>query len=142
MYYHYYGLQASPFPVTPSGGSVYMGSSHREAFAALQWGLRDPNGFALIAGEPGTGKTSLILALLATEHGTRIVYFSSPQSFPQILDGIAAELRIDPANFSQPRFARLIAAKLNLFRTRLVLVFDEAQALTDSTLEQLRLFVN
>jgi type II secretory pathway predicted ATPase ExeA len=143
VYYRYYGLQAFPFAVTPSGASLYMGSAHREAFAALQWGLRDPNGFALIVGEPGTGKTSLVLALLEAQHeAIRIIHLSQARSFAEILDLIAAELEIDRSNVSETEFARLIEGKLNSLGMRLVLLFDEAQALDNSTLEQLRLFAN
>ena len=144
MYYRYYGLNAPPFAVTPSqGGSMYMGSAHREAFAALQWGLRDPNGFALIVGEPGTGKTSLVFSLLENQHqGIRIINLSQTWSFAEILDSIAAELEINRPNASANELARLITRRVNSLSTRLVLLFDEAQALDNSTLEQLRLFAN
>jgi len=120
-----------------------MGSAHREAFAALQWGLRDPNGFALIVGEPGTGKTSLAFALLeAQDEAIRIIHLSHARSFIEILDSITSELGIERSNVSATELARLIERKLKSLGTRLVLLFDEAQALDDFTFEQLRMFAN
>jgi type II secretory pathway predicted ATPase ExeA/LysM repeat protein len=143
VYHNYYGFQAPPFAVMPSGGSIYMGSAHREAFAALEWALRDPNGFALIVGEPGTGKTSLIFTLLESPHeGIRIINFSQARPLAGILDSIATELEIKPPYFGAAEFARLVRDRLHLLHTRLVLLFDEAQTLDNHTLEHLRLFAN
>src|SRR5437870_10112599 len=143
MYYRHYGLKLPPFSVRPSRGSIYMSSAHREAFAALQWGLRDANGFALIAGEPGTGKTSLVITLLETQpDDVKIINLSQTQSFPEILSAIAAVLEIKLLNISTSELTHLIENQLNSLGTRLVLLFDEAQALDNSTLEQLRLFAD
>lgn len=143
MYYSHYGLNGPPFPITPSRDLIYMSVSHREAYATLEWALHDANGFALIVGEPGTGKSSLISALLQTERdGILIICRRQPLAFTELLQSVAAELDINVAGVSLNGLARLIKNRAASLNSRVVLIFDEAQGLDDATLERLRLFAD
>ena len=143
MYYSHYGLNGAPFPITPSRDLIYMSAAHREAYATLEWALYDANGFALVVGEPGTGKSSLLSALLQTERdGIRIICRRQPLAFADLLPAIAEELGINVAGASLNGLARLIKSKTATLSARVVLIFDEAQGFDDATLEQLRLFAD
>lgn len=144
MYYLHFGLNGPPFEFTASPVALYLGREHREALAALEWGLlREPSGYTLFVGEPGTGKTTLVCALLAKHHEeVRAVYLSHPKfSFDELMVLINRQLGIES---NQPgKLARLevfdrFLAELKP-QLRVVIVIDEAQALSDETFEELRL---
>ena len=65
MYADYFQLAAEPFGLTPDPAFLYLSPEHREALAAVQYGLLDGRGFITLVGEVGTGKTTLLYSLLA-----------------------------------------------------------------------------
>src|SRR3954467_1031999 len=64
MYEHYYGFAEKPFSLTPDPKYLYRSQSHASAFDLLQYAVRRREGFAVITGDIGTGKTTLCRALL------------------------------------------------------------------------------
>ncbi|HLH75382.1 MAG TPA: ATPase, T2SS/T4P/T4SS family [Candidatus Binataceae bacterium] len=145
MLNQHFGLSANPFQGSSVSAALYLGRAHREVLATLEWGLSEPSGFTLVTGETGTGKTTLIYSLLARSHPeVRIVHLSDPKlGFREMLGLVLAELNI------RTRFSRLALvqgfnqALANLAPDRrLVLLLDEAQGLSDQTLEDLRLLAN
>jgi general secretion pathway protein A len=64
MYETHFGLRLKPFAVTPNPRFLYPSRSHREALAALVYGVKHRRGFICLVGEVGTGKTTLLRALL------------------------------------------------------------------------------
>ena len=64
MYLDFYGLREKPFNTTPDPRFLFLTPSHREALAQLMYGVREGTGFAVLTGEIGTGKTTLLQALL------------------------------------------------------------------------------
>ena len=64
MYREHYGLVRLPFEMTPDPAMLYLGESHREGLATLVYGVQSGKGFVVITGEVGTGKTTLLHALL------------------------------------------------------------------------------
>ena len=64
MYTAFYGLREKPFSLTPNPAFLYLSDSHREAMAHLVYGLEQGEGFIVLAGEVGTGKTTLCRSLL------------------------------------------------------------------------------
>ena len=146
MYYEYFGLSGPPFALSNTPVTLFLSSGHREAMAALQWGLREPSGFTMLVGDIGTGKTTLVQALLANRsQGVHSAFVTSPTlSFEEILRVIAGQLNLTPERIGK---LELIQA-LNAFVAGLVpdesvaLIFDEAQDLSDDTLEELRLLSN
>jgi general secretion pathway protein A len=146
MYYQHFNLSGPPFQFTPSAEVLYPSKSHREALAALEWGLlHEPSGLTLLIGEPGTGKTTLISSVLARHlKRVRIAYIANPQlSFDEILQVIARQLGIV---FNSPqRLARLDALDEYLSHSgneRVTVIIDESQVLPDRVLEELRLLSN
>src|SRR6185436_19305730 len=92
MYGEHFGLTADPFSLTPDPAFLYLSSEHREALAAVQYGLLDGRGFITLIGEVGTGKTTLLYSILSRRHADlTAAYLSySAQSFEDLM---AAALR-------------------------------------------------
>jgi general secretion pathway protein A len=64
MYHQHYGLRDSPFAVTPDARYLFPSDPHREALAAITYGIEDRKGFVLVLGEVGTGKTTVVRRIL------------------------------------------------------------------------------
>ena len=64
MYRHQYGLKQKPFQISTDPSFLWLGQKHKEALAVLIYGVRNAKGFLLLSGGVGTGKTTLIRALL------------------------------------------------------------------------------
>src|ERR1044071_650434 len=64
MYEHYYGFTEKPFSLTPDPKYLYRSQPHASAFDLLQYAIRRREGFSVITGDIGTGKTTLCRALL------------------------------------------------------------------------------
>ena len=64
MYAAYFGLREPPFAITPDPSYVYPSRHHQEALAHLLYGTGEDGGFVQLTGEVGTGKTTLVRALL------------------------------------------------------------------------------
>ncbi|HZO80748.1 MAG TPA: AAA family ATPase [Candidatus Binataceae bacterium] len=147
MYYSHFGLSGPPFQLTSSPAALYMSKEHREAYAALEWGLlHESSGFTVLVGEVGTGKTTLVLAILAREYqNVRPIYLNNPKlSFEEMLKVILKQLGLKAQRRS--RLADLEAFGGFLLELpageRVVIIIDEAQDLSDETMEQLRLLSN
>ena len=66
MYENFYRLSASPFQLTPDARFFYESTVHRQAMAYLVYGLHHADGFVIITGQVGAGKTILVDNLLST----------------------------------------------------------------------------
>src|SRR5512140_3936515 len=64
MYEDYYGLTEKPFSLTPDPKYLYRSESHANAFELLQYAIQRREGFVVVTGDIGTGKTTLCRALL------------------------------------------------------------------------------
>ena len=64
MYEDYYGFTEKPFSLTPDPKYLYKSASHANAFELLQYAIRRREGFVVITGDIGTGKTTLCRAIL------------------------------------------------------------------------------
>ena len=83
MYCRFYGLIRPPFEMTPDPAFLYLGETHREGLATLVYGVRSRKGFVMLTGEVGTGKTTLLHALLAQlDASTDSAYIFNPRLEP------------------------------------------------------------
>jgi putative secretion ATPase (PEP-CTERM system associated) len=149
MYKDFFGLREAPFSLTPDPRFLYMSQRHREALAALIYGIRDSKGFILLTGEIGSGKTTLCRAFLKelnaeTTHVALIL--NSFLSEIELLQSVNQELGIETPEGQGKR--ELIDA-LNRFLLQAnaegkttILIVDEAQNLTPAVLEQIRMLSN
>ena len=79
MYTSFYNLKEKPFNLVPSPRFLYLGETHKEALALLTYGIMERQGFVLLSGEVGTGKTTIVQALLKGLDSTvKYVYLSNP----------------------------------------------------------------
>ena len=148
MYESFFGLREPAFSLTPDPRFLWPSETHQEGFAALYYGITRRKGFLLLTGDVGTGKTTLLRAVLSQipqEIEVALLMNTADLDGIDLFKLIAAELRLE-GNFAT-RADYLIA--LNRFLlTRLdrglntVLVIDEAQNLDRRLLEQVRLLSN
>jgi type II secretory pathway predicted ATPase ExeA/nucleoid-associated protein YgaU len=147
MYYEHFGLSGAPFEFNPTASVLFMSAGHREGLAALEWGLRELSGFTMLVGEIGTGKTTLIYSLLATQHqGVRSAWVANPRlSFEEMIRQILGQLGVDLSETSG-KLALLQAFDAQLASLGedecVAVIIDEAQDLSDDALEDLRLLSN
>jgi MSHA biogenesis protein MshM len=146
MYYRHFGLSGAPFQFTPSPKLLFKSKTHRETLAALESSLeQEPSGFSLLIGETGTGKTTLIASLLARSHAPlHIAYVTNPKiGFDDLLRDVARQFGI-PAHADRLEFLDAFDRYLEELppHWQAVVIIDEAQALSNETLDDLRLFAN
>ena len=147
MYNEFYNLTLSPFKISCDPAFMWFGEKHQEALATLRYGILDNKGFLLLTGDVGTGKTSLINALIQSLEQD-IIYTSVPDPSLIKLDFfnyIAASFGIDKEFTSKGTFLAhfknflLSASEKN---KKVLLIIDEAQLLTQEMLEEIRLLSN
>ena len=148
MYAAYFGLKESPFSIAPNPDYLYLGQRHKEALAHLLYGVQGDGGIILLTGEVGTGKTTLCRRLLeeAPEDLDTAFILNPRVTEIELLTSICQEfgIRCPKAPGLKALIDRLgkhlLAA--NARNRRCVLIIDEAQNLSETVLEQLRLLTN
>ena len=147
MYNEYYGLIRSPFEMTPDPSFLYMGEAHREGLATLVYAVNSGKGFVMLTGEVGTGKTTLLHALLAQlDSSTNSAFIFNPRLDPLgFFRMLFEELGVGPACDSKAEY--LLALNQYLIQKlaaneRVLLIVDEAQNLSTEMLEEIRLLSN
>ncbi len=146
MYTEFFGLNRKPFEMTPDPQFLFLTETHKEGLAHLKYGVLSDKGFVLLTGEVGTGKTTLLHSLI-NEIGedVKIVFLANPvMTPPEFRTYLGRKLGIqggtDKADF-------LIRTERTLFQfsrdgTKVVLIVDEAQKLSQELLEEIRLLSN
>lgn len=148
MYLSYYGLTREPFHITPDPEFLFESPSHREAYAAITYGVEQRKGFIAVTGEVGTGKTTIVRAYLKSLDASQLqtIYVYSPDlSFDELLRLLLTELGESPDDDGTSLLLRRIQLKLiALFEEGkgLLLVIDEAQNMPIDTMEKLRTLSN
>jgi type II secretory pathway predicted ATPase ExeA len=149
MYESFYGLRERPFELTPNPRFLYMTPRHREALTTLEYGLMARTGIALLVGEAGTGKTTLVHAALQAQRSEKglAVYLNNPsltrQEFVEFLAagfGLSADAARSKTRCLTELTDLLVARHTAGAMTALVI--DEAQGLPDELLEEVRLLAN
>lgn len=147
MYERYFAFKDHPFRLTPDPNYLFLGAKHREGFAHLLFAMREGSGFVAVTGEVGTGKTTLVRALLRETYGdVAVAYIFNPVlSATELLQTINAEFGLPSRTTSKKELTEtlnnyLLAQKLD--GGRAVVIVDEAQNLEPAVLEQLRLLSN
>ena len=149
MYEAFYGLQERPFELTPNPRFLFMTPRHREAFTTLEYGLSGRTGIALLIGDAGTGKTTVVHAALQSQSArqSHVVYLNNPSlTRTEFLEFLAAGfgLTSDAAQSKTRCLAELteVLVKRHVSGSMAALVIDEAQGLPDALLEEIRLLAN
>lgn len=147
MYESFFSLATRPFQLTPDPDFLFLGQEHRKALIHLNYGVSENIGFILVTGEVGTGKTTLLKTIMrelrrditvAHVNNTRV---STDQLFSMIND----EFGIDTQGKQKSQMLRdLHDFIIHQYaqRKRTALIIDEAQNLSSSLLEEIRLLSN
>jgi len=145
MYLEHFGLTAQPFRLTPDSGFLFMSEPHRRAKAFMDYTAWSREGFAVITGEIGCGKTTLIHKLLLELDESVVVVaklFQTQLDEMEFLQAVLLEFGLNPQNASKADLLDM----LNTFlveqfvqHKQIVLVVDEAQNLSRKVLEEIRI---
>jgi general secretion pathway protein A len=148
MYNSFFGLDADPFRVNPDPRFLFLSESHREALATLVYAIRERKGFSVLTGEVGTGKTTILNALLRQldpKVQTAFV-FNTALGTEDFFAYLFEELELEPV---EPFRKSTVLKRLNDYlidRLRrglqTVLIIDEAQNLVAEVLEEIRMLSN
>ncbi len=144
MYREYYELTADPFRLTPDPRFVYAHSSFRKAQAYMQHALEQGDGFLVVTGHSGTGKTTLVEDYLASVRPGNMVtatLTSTLLGVEDLLRMIAYAFGINGEGMDKATLLREIERFLKL-QPRALLIIDEAQNLGHEALEEVRLLTN
>ena len=147
MYEEFYNLQEKPFSLTPDSRFLFLSKKHKEAFSHLIYGIKEKKGFIEITGEIGTGKTTLCRSLLNKvdkEVKTALV-FNPNLSGLELLKTILKDLGLNTDGESEKELIDRLnkfLVKQSLKGGNVVLIIDEAQNLSFSLLERIRMLSN
>jgi type II secretory pathway predicted ATPase ExeA len=150
LYQTHFGLRQAPFNITPDPSFLYLSPSHREGLAQLSYGIRARKGFVVLTGEVGTGKTTLIHALLNDLNGScqTALIFSTIVSTGDLLRSVCEEFGlVEPKRPLQEIHDYLVSLNEFLLESyrkgeNCTLIIDEAQNLSPEVLESIRLLSN
>ncbi len=148
MYTSHFGLITKPFQLSPDPDFFFSSTGHKRAMSYLQYGLGQGEGFIVVTGEIGTGKTTLMRNLLKNIDQSRIIAAQLVTTKLEADDllrlicssfGLAAENKAKAVLLQQFQDFLLAAHKAG---KRVLLVVDEAQNLPAGAIEELRMLSN
>ncbi|WP_433911435.1 ExeA family protein [Sphingomonas yabuuchiae] len=148
MYETHFGLGERPFQLTPDPRFWFQTATHGKAMAYLGYGLAQGEGFIVITGDVGAGKTTLVGHLVETldTKRLRVLHIVSTAVEPQdLLRVLAGQLGVDAQGLTKAALLTAIERALNGVARegrRILLIVDEAQALPLASLEELRMLSN
>ncbi len=148
MYLEHYDLKAFPFQLTPDHRFFFDSRPHRKAMAYMTYGLSKGEGFIVVTGEVGSGKTTLMNYLLTTLSGQNIVtakVVNTQVQADDLLRLTALAFGVERGDMNKGLLLRALEATLARHASagrRGLLIVDEAQGLNHAALEELRMLSN
>lgn len=144
MYENHFGLKAQPFQLTPDIGFMFMSEAHRRAKAYMDYTVLNREGFVVITGEIGSGKTTLIQKLLADLDQSFVVakIFQTQLDEVEFLQSVLVEFGLNPFHAKKVELLDMLNTFIIdqfLQRKQVVLVVDDAHNLSLKVLEEIRL---
>ena len=144
MYAKHFGLQHKPFDSAPDPRFLWLSAKHRRKLVHLKHAVLNQNGFLVITGDTGTGKTVMAKGLVRLVEGSAEVITVPDPNLEKIdfFNYLAAELRINQHFNSKAdfliHFKRILCAAQ--FRNqKIILVIDEAHRFSSEILQEIRL---
>ena len=148
MYQKFYNLSAEPFRLSPEHGFAYSHKGYTKARAYMDYAFMRAEGFVMITGRPGTGKTTLIGALvddLANSPVSIANLVCTQLQADDLLKMVAYEFGIPVSVVEKGELLQRLTKQLKSWYRdgrRALLIVDEAQDLSVSAMEELRLLTN
>ena len=147
MYLKFFNLNTKPFEISPDPRFLWLGDKHKEGFATLKYGIMTGKGFISLTGDVGTGKTTLLNAL-AKSFGDTYIFARIPDPSLEGLDFFnfaANAFEMDKRFRGKGDFLSELTTFLNNAHANnkeVILIIDEAQAIKQELLEEIRLISN
>jgi general secretion pathway protein A len=146
VYAEFYGLKELPFALTPDPRFIYFTPSHTEVMANLHYGIESGKGLVVVTGEVGTGKTTILRWMMQRlDRNVLVAYIFNPRlSVTDFYQHLASLLGIQKWE-TKPELLVALGQALESRHARglrTVLIIDEAQGLSSSVLEEIRLLSN
>ncbi len=148
MYETFYGLTSKPFQLNPDPSFYFGSKQHRRATAYLEYGMHQNEGFIVITGEVGAGKTTIVRGLLDSLDAEKVVaahLVSTQLDADDTLRLVGAAFGVRTKDVAKSDVLMALEAFLYNFTLkgkRCVLIVDEAQNLTPRAVEELRMLSN
>lgn len=148
MYLDFYRLKKAPFHITPDPDFLFLSPSHIKALGAITHGVQERQGFVLLLGEVGTGKTTILRSYIERidPQQCKIISVVNPNlSFYDLLRLICHDFGVDVMTDDPLELITQIhQCLIGEYRQgrNVVLLIDEAQAIPEETLRHLRLLLN
>ncbi len=148
MYESFYGLTSKPFQLNPDPTFYFGSKQHRRATAYLEYGMHQNEGFIVVTGEVGAGKTTIVRGLLSKLDPAKVVaaqLVSTQLDAEDTLRMVAAAFGVSTKNSGKSDVLLALEAFLvDVARQgkRCLLIVDEAQNLTPRAVEELRMLSN
>jgi general secretion pathway protein A len=148
MYLAHYGLTTKPFELIPDPDFIHFTAQHKLAFSLLQYAIFEQTGLAVISGEIGSGKTTLIKKLITSCEDDSLVIGlidNTHESWGDLISWVASAFDIQlesNTRANQYKEIKSFLIKQYAHKKRVILIVDEAQNMGVKTLEELRLLTN
>jgi len=148
MYDQYYEFKGRPFQLTPDPHFYFESATHRKALSYLGYGLAQGEGFIVITGDIGAGKTTLVGHVMSTidpQRLTAVKLVSTQVEGDDMLRLVAQSFGITEEVLPKAQLLQRIEAFLHAQARkglRTLLIVDEAQGLSISAIEELRMLSN
>lgn len=148
MYEEHFGLTRKPFQLSPDARFFFPSAEHKTALSFLQYGLSQGDGFIVITGNVGTGKTTLVQALLQDLDESELAVatiVTSNLKEDEMLEMVATNFSIATRNAGKAALLKDIEQGFVQFakaNRRVLLIVDEAQNLPEASVEELRMLSN
>ena len=146
-YLQFFNLNDDPFRLTPDPLYFFPSQEHNEILTSLNYAIEQKEGFSLVVGEPGTGKTTILRILIDHwKEKADIALIMTPRLSPEeflqaVLEDIHVKLKEVNKNEMLKAF-RDILIEHSRIEKRVIIIVDEAQNVPDETLEELRILSN
>lgn len=149
MFEKHFHLTENPFSLTPDPRFIFASRSHDEALATLRYWVEHREGFVMVTGEVGTGKTTSLFRLIDNlEQRFEIAFLTNSTLTPvELLEEICRKFKIEGLTAGMSKSALLQRLESYLVRLRdlrhaAILIIDEAQNFDQDLLEEVRLLSN
>ncbi|MEM1142047.1 MAG: AAA family ATPase [Pseudomonadota bacterium] len=148
MYDLFYGFSEEPFRLSPDHSFAFQHRSYKRARAYMAYAFMRAEGFVMVTGRPGTGKTTLVGAVLedlSSERAAIAQLVTSQLEADDLLRMVAYEFGVDLAIRDKGTLLQSLARSFQRWERegkRSLLIVDEAQALTKPAMEELRMLTN